>query len=54
MNLDTGVKITQLRIPAPLYERIRDYAHEKRQSRNRAMAEALEREFPEREKDSAA
>jgi hypothetical protein len=43
--LDTGVKITQLRIPAPLYEIIRELAHERRQSRNQTMVELMEKGF---------
>ena len=39
--MTTGVRITQLRIPAELYERIRERAHEKRQSRNKTMVDAL-------------
>jgi hypothetical protein len=57
MNLDTGVKITQLRLPAPLYERVRERAHEERQSRNQTMVEALGRGLDCREpkeKGSAA
>jgi hypothetical protein len=45
---------TQLRIPTPLYERIRERAHEERRSRNSAMVEALEREFPEAKEKGAA
>jgi hypothetical protein len=33
---------TQLRIPAELYERIRERAHEKRQSRNQMMVDLME------------
>jgi hypothetical protein len=43
--LDTDIKITQLRIPAELYERIREQAHEKRQSRNQTMVELMEKGF---------
>lgn len=41
--MNTGVKITQLRLPIPLYERVRERAHEERQSRNQTMVEALGR-----------
>jgi predicted DNA-binding protein len=34
---------TQLRIPAELYERIRERAHEERQSRNSFMCELMEK-----------
>jgi predicted HicB family RNase H-like nuclease len=39
--MNAGVKITQLRIQAELYEAVREYAHERRQSRNQFMAEAI-------------
>jgi hypothetical protein len=54
--MDTGVKITQLRMKSPLYERVRERAHETRQSRNRTMCDLMEKELDrlEREKGGAA
>jgi hypothetical protein len=53
--LDAGVKITQSRIPAPLYERVKERAHEVRQSINRTACELMEAELDrlEREKEVA-
>jgi predicted transcriptional regulator len=39
-----GVKITQLRLNAELYEGVRELAYERRQSRNQFMAEAIRKE----------
>jgi metal-responsive CopG/Arc/MetJ family transcriptional regulator len=39
--MDTGVKITQLRLPAILYEAVRERAHAGRQSRNQFIVEAV-------------
>ena len=39
--MSEGVKITQLRLQAELYEAVREYAYEKRQSRNQFMTEAI-------------
>jgi predicted HicB family RNase H-like nuclease len=44
---------TQLRIPAPLYEAMREQAYARRQSRNQFMAEAI-REKVEAEKEVGA
>jgi hypothetical protein len=54
--MDAGVKITQSRIPAPLYERVRERAHEVRKSINKTTCELMEAELDrlDREKDSAA
>jgi hypothetical protein len=54
--LDTGVRITQSRIPAPLYERVKERAHEVRQSINKTKCDLMEAELDrlDREKDSAA
>jgi predicted HicB family RNase H-like nuclease len=47
--MNPGIKITQLRLPAPLYEAMREQAYARRQSRNQFMAEAI-REKVEAEK----
>jgi metal-responsive CopG/Arc/MetJ family transcriptional regulator len=39
--MTTGVKITQIRLAADLYEAVREQAYEKRQSRNQFMSEAI-------------
>ena len=39
--MQEGIKITQLRLPAELYEAVREQAHEKRQSRNQFMVEGI-------------
>jgi metal-responsive CopG/Arc/MetJ family transcriptional regulator len=39
-----GVKITQLRLPAILYEAVRERAHTGRQSRNQFIVEAIRKE----------
>jgi predicted HicB family RNase H-like nuclease len=54
--MDTGVKITQLRIKAGLHGRIREIAHRARQSINRTMERMLEDQTDkiERENDGAA
>jgi predicted DNA-binding protein len=40
--MDTGVKVTQLRMPATLYERMKERAHEERQSHNKIMCKLIE------------
>jgi predicted HicB family RNase H-like nuclease len=40
-NMSAGVKITQLRLEAELYEAVREQAYERRQSRNQFMSEAI-------------
>jgi metal-responsive CopG/Arc/MetJ family transcriptional regulator len=39
------VKITQLRLPAPLYEAVRERAYAGRKSRNQFMVEAIRKEI---------
>jgi predicted HicB family RNase H-like nuclease len=40
--MSAGVKITQLRLEAELYEAMREQAYERRQSRNRFITEAIQ------------
>jgi predicted transcriptional regulator len=42
--MSAGIKITQIRLKAELYESVREYAHEMRQSRNQFMEEAIRKE----------
>jgi hypothetical protein len=47
IEMDEGVKITQLRIPARLHELIRERAHETRQSLNQTMVQSMAKDFGE-------
>jgi predicted HicB family RNase H-like nuclease len=47
--MNPGLRITQLRIPAELYERIRERAYRKRESINKTMVELMEERMKEEE-----
>jgi predicted HicB family RNase H-like nuclease len=47
--MDTGVKITQLRLPAPLHERVREQAYRRRTSLNKTMVALIEAGLEEKQ-----